>query len=163
MSFAFDYFLHQAQRTRQTNKDTGEQWIETTIEDIQNANVLMKDILLKKSDRLSPALRSYFEELKAYLKSNRKQKFTNLDISLGFEKSLTTIKRHHFTLVDVGYLKTSSKKGSKTLIYQIVSPDEYDVLQHRVSSALDRALNRVKRSQMLKSRQSPKKRGKAQS
>ncbi|NOQ72490.1 MAG: hypothetical protein GQ574_10840 [Crocinitomix sp.] len=136
-------FLHQAQRTRQINKETGEEWIETTIEDIRNANVLMKDILLKKSDRLNPATRRYFEQLKIYLKKARKVKFTSLDIAFGLSRSLKTIQRYNQVLVDNGYFKTSNKKASRTLIYQIADKQEYIRLEKGISVALDDALKAI--------------------
>ena len=147
-------FLNQFQRTLRVNKETGEQCIETTLEDIENANYLLKDILLKKSDRLTPACRRYFEQLKTYLKSEEKEQATNLEISLHFKKSLTTIKRNNYQLVDNGYLKTTTKKGSKVLLYEVTSFEEFDQLQNTVNTALDDVLEELKKN--LKAKKSPK-------
>jgi len=57
-------FYHQYQRTERVDEDTGERYLETTIEDIAAANQLMKDVLLRKSDELTGACRNYFEKLK---------------------------------------------------------------------------------------------------
>ena len=62
-------FNHQCQRAERVDEDTGELYIETTLEDIAAANELMKDILLRKSDELTGACRNYFERLKAYLQA----------------------------------------------------------------------------------------------
>ena len=61
-------FYKQWQRHRQVDKETGEEYIETTIEDIQEANELIQEVLLRKSDLLNGACRQFFERLKAYLK-----------------------------------------------------------------------------------------------
>ena len=63
-------FYHQFQRTERVDEDTGERYIETTIEDIAAANNLMRDVLLRKSDELTGACRNYFERLKKYLQTN---------------------------------------------------------------------------------------------
>jgi len=138
-------FLHQQQREKQVNQETGEEFIQTTLEDIEAANGLLKDILLKKSDRLTPACRSYFEQLKNHLKHTGKEQFTNQEISLHLKKSLTTIKRNHYALVDDGYLKTVTKKGSRTLYYEVTSFEEYHELQASIDTALDKALDGVKK------------------
>ena len=46
-------FYYQYQREKKYNKETGEEYIEVTIEDIENANTLLKEILLRKSDELT--------------------------------------------------------------------------------------------------------------
>ena len=144
-------FLNQVQRKKQINKQTGEEYIETTLEDIENANKLLKDILLKKSDRLSPACRRYFERLKVYLKIRESDAdFTNLEISLHFNQSLTTIKRNHYQLVDNGYLTTTTKKGSKTLYYNVISFEEFHALQISIDTALDNALKDIKAQRPIK-------------
>ena len=43
-------FYHQYQRSVSTDKQTGERYIETTLEDIEEANKLLKDVLLAKSE-----------------------------------------------------------------------------------------------------------------
>jgi hypothetical protein len=60
-------FYHQYQRERKCDQETGEEYIETMLEDIAEANKLMKEILLRKSDELNGATRCYFEKLKEYL------------------------------------------------------------------------------------------------
>jgi len=60
-------FYHQYQREKQYDQETGEEFIETTLEDIAEANKLMKEILLRKSDELNGACRSYFEGIKAWM------------------------------------------------------------------------------------------------
>ena len=59
-------FYCQWQRQKKYDLQTGEEYIETTIEDIKQANRLIKTILLRKSDTLNGATRNYLEELKVY-------------------------------------------------------------------------------------------------
>ena len=53
-------FYHQYQREKQYDTLTGEEFIETTLEDIREANELLKDVLIRKSDLLTGACRNYF-------------------------------------------------------------------------------------------------------
>jgi hypothetical protein len=69
-------FYHQKQRKQKADEETGEIYIETTLEDIENANNLLKEILLRKSDELSGACRNYFEKLKKWKASE----FNNREI-----------------------------------------------------------------------------------
>ena len=66
-------FYHQFQREEKVNKRTGELYIKSTLEDIQAANELMKEVLLRKSDELTGACRKYFERLKMHLLGKEKQ------------------------------------------------------------------------------------------
>ena len=68
-----------------TDKQSGEIYIETTPEDIAEANALMKAVLLRKSDQLSGACRNYFERLKQHLNESKETSFTNRQISLALD------------------------------------------------------------------------------
>jgi len=76
-------YYHQYQRELKTDRDTGEQYIETTAEDIEAAFSLLETTLLKKSDELNDACRKFFEQLKAWLKQHNDSS-TTLTLSLPF-------------------------------------------------------------------------------
>jgi hypothetical protein len=91
-------FYHQYQRGQKTDKATGEVYIETTPEDIAEANKLMKEVLLRKADELSGACRNYFEQLKQYLQDNHISTFTNKEIRRGLRIPVSTVERYHAEL-----------------------------------------------------------------
>ncbi|MEM9859849.1 MAG: hypothetical protein AAF843_21030, partial [Bacteroidota bacterium] len=62
-------FYHQYQRESEADSQTGEVYINTTLEDIEIANDLLKEVLLRKSDQLNGATRKYFEKLKTLVSS----------------------------------------------------------------------------------------------
>ncbi len=138
-------FYKQFQREHKVDEETGELYIETTLEDIEEANVMMKDILLRKSDQLTGACRNHFEKLKLYLIGEADKQFTNAHISSIFRQPITTIKRYHHDLLMSGYLKFQKKKGSKAHIYEIISYQEYEQLKNRVHTVLDEALEKLKK------------------
>jgi hypothetical protein len=136
-------FYHQYQRPHQADEQTGELYIETTAEDVAEANKLMKHILLRKSDELTGACRNYFELLKAFLKQASQSAFTNKEIRVKMRIPLSTVKRHHFELLSCGYLKLSGDKKERGYRYEVVSYEEYQALQNQIITVLDEVLNKI--------------------
>ena len=144
-------FYHQYQRTEQVNEDTGEIYIETSIEDITEANKLMKEILLRKSDELSGACRNYFERLKQWLKQDTKTAFTNYEARMALRENHSNQKRFMLQLVQGNYVKRIEQNNkSKSHTYEIVSTEEYNQLQSRITSVLDEILEKLKTVQQSK-------------
>lgn len=137
-------FYHQFQRAQRVDEQTGEVYIETTIEDIEHANALLKHVLLRKSDQLTGACRNHFEHLKLLLIGAQNKQFTNQQISRQLRVPLTTIKRYHLELTLNGYLKAQKLKGTKAYTYEIADYNEYQQLQQQVKTILDEALTAVK-------------------
>src|SRR6185437_1731717 len=114
-------FYKQYQRERKTDEATGEVYIETTLEDIREANVLMGEILLRKSDELNGATRNYLEQLKVWLRQQGQTSFTNAAIRSRLRIPLSTVKRYHLALLQAGYIKRISDPATRTYRYEIVS------------------------------------------
>lgn len=151
-------FYKQYQRTIQTDTTTGELFIETTIEDIQEANELMKEILLRKSDELNGATRNYFEELKEHLQHTKQTAFTNTSVRNELRIPLSTVKRYHAVLSQAGFIKLIESKQGKAYYYEIVSYEEYRQLQNNIETVLDEITNRLNGSQPAQSNNEPKRR-----
>ena len=135
-------FYHQYQREKQYDKATGEEYIETTLEDIQEANSLMKEVLLRKSDRLNGATRDYFETLKHWLQQEGKATFMNREIRTSLRIKGTTLRRYHHSLLDVGLIRVKSGKKATGYQYELVSPEEYEKLKENIASVLDDVLKK---------------------
>lgn len=137
-------FYHQYQREQKADENTGETYIETAIEDIEEANKLMKEILLRKADELSGACRNYFEQLKKYLEETKLTTFTNRSTGQALRIAHSTIKRYHFELHNAGLIKTIHDKKSKTYWYEITTAQEYEQLKASIHNALDEVLQKIK-------------------
>lgn len=137
-------FLNQAQREPQVNQETGEEYIETTLEDIENANYLLKDILLKKSDRLTPACREFFEQLKTYLEKEERITFKNVDIRLGLGLSRSQQKRYMSELLNEYHIQIKDGNKKAGFTYTVTSFEEYTELKNNIDSVLDKALRSLK-------------------
>jgi len=134
-------YLHQYQREQKADEQTGEIYIESTVEDIEWANRLLKEVLLKKSDELSGKCRAYFETVKELLKSKKVggldgSTFTNREISLLLRKSISTVKSYNKDLYDWGYLEREQDTESKKFYYQLANFNDYGDLQSKINNTL---------------------------
>ncbi len=136
-------FYHQYQREKHTDKATGETYINTTIEDIEEANKLMKEVLLRKADELSGATRNYFEQLKQLLTEQKQSTFTNKEIRKQLRLPGTTVRRYHNELLQSSYIKLQEDKKKPGYLFEIVSYEEYNQLQNKITAVLDEILQQL--------------------
>ena len=137
-------FFKQYAREQKADETTGEIFIETTIEDIEEANRLMKEILLRKSDELNGACRNYFEQLKQWLEKNKQSSFTNTSIRNQLRIPISSVKRYHAALLSAGLIRKTENRNTKAYYYEIISKEEYLQLQNSIGTALDEALKKIK-------------------
>jgi predicted transcriptional regulator len=137
-------FFKQYEREQQVDESTGEIFINTTIEDIAEANELLKQILLRKSDELNGATRNYFEELKQHLLKSNQSSFTSTSIRNQLRIPISSVKRYHVALMDAGLIKKIESRNTKAYHYEIISKEEYMQLQNSIGTALDEALQKIK-------------------
>lgn len=140
-------FYKQYQREKKADEN-GEMFIEVTIEDITEANELLKDVLLRKSDELSGACRNYLESIRQYLISNSPSgdggiKFTNREIRKHLKLEPTKQKRFTKTLLENYYIKRTQGTRARGYEYEIVSPDEYMQLQSKINNVLAGNLQKI--------------------
>ncbi len=143
-------FYKQYQREHKVEKETGEIFIETTLEDIAEANELMKNVLLKKADELGYASRKFLERLKNYLQSKQLKNFTNKQIREALRERPGTYKMYMAELINYGFVrKTTENTGNqkKGFLYEVVSYQEYEKLQSSINTALDEILYKLQAAQ----------------
>ncbi len=143
-------FYHQYQREEKSDADTGEIFIETSVEDIEEANKLMKEILLRKSDELSGACRSYFEQLKSWLKQNAIEKFTNKEIRFALRINHNTQKMFMSSLQQYGYIQKLEGDRKKGFHYEVCSYEEYAQLEKHIATIMDEILQKTKEQEVMK-------------
>jgi predicted transcriptional regulator len=136
-------FYKQWQRYQQVNKETGEMYIETEIEDIQEANELIIDVLLRKSDTLTGACRNHLESLKDYLIKNNQTTFTNSEIRRNLRIKESTLRWYHKQLLAENYIQRVKVK-SKSYCFEIVDLGEYTNLKKQINKALQDCIDRIK-------------------
>jgi len=137
-------FYHQYQREKQYDKETGEEYIETTIEDIAEANKLMKEVLIRKSDDLTGACRNFFEQLKYWLQQQERNTFTNREVRQALRVNASNQKRYMVELQMGYYLKKKKGNQAQGFCYEVVSLEEYEQLKSGITGALDKILDQLK-------------------
>jgi hypothetical protein len=134
-------YYHQHQRVIKYDEQTGEEYIETTIEDIKNANEFIKEVIIRKSDVLNGATRNYFEKLKETLKADKKVDYTNGWIRNKLRIAKTSQWRYHTLLMDVGMIEKTDNKEQIT--YQINNKKEYEQLKNHIDNILQNTLQQI--------------------
>ena len=137
-------FYKQYQREQKVNEETGELYIETTIEDIKEANELIIDVLLRKSDTLTGACRNHLENLKAYLQKNKQTTFVNAEIRRNLRIKQTTLQRYNQQLIGEGYIKKIKGRKGQAYYYEIVDINEYKDLKALINKSLQDCLTAIK-------------------
>ena len=133
-------FYKQHQKEKQYNEETGEEYIETEIEDIQESNELITEVLLRKSDTITGATRNHLERLKNYLKKSNQTTFTNAEIRRNLRVKETTLRRYNKQLLAEDYIRKIKGKKGQLYHYEIVNVDEYKNLRQQIDNALNNCL-----------------------
>lgn len=136
-------YYHQFQREQKADEQTGEMYIETTLEDVAEANKLLKEILLRKSDELTGACRNYLESIKSYLEQEGKKQFTNREIRKALKVNQSNQKRYNLSLTTNYYIKKIKGKTGTAYQYEIVSYKEFQELRNHITSVLDNNLQKL--------------------
>ena len=138
-------FYHQYQREPQYDKGTGEEYIETTLEDIAEANRLMKDILLRKSDDLNGACRSYFESLKKWMKSDDKNTFTNASARQSLKVKASNQKRYMLALQEWGLVQKVKGDKKNGFAYEVTTFEDQQQRSKRINGILDNTFEKLQK------------------
>ena len=139
-------FYHQYQREVKVDAATGDQYIETTFEDIEWANRLLKDVLLAKSDELSRAVREFFERLKKWLQTKKSESFYAKETREIFRMTSSSCNRYILELLRNNYIKVSGgNQYRQGFEYQVIKLDEYQRLQQEIKTVLDETLANIKK------------------
>jgi len=135
-------FYKQYQREKKYDEQTGEEYIETTIEDIKEANELIIEVLLRKSDTITGATRNHLECLKAYLSKNNQSTFTNAEIRRNLRIKETTLRRYNSQLLAENYIKRVKSK-TKSYCFEVVDVAEYNNLKEQINTALQNCITQI--------------------
>ena len=137
-------FYHQLQRQWRKNP-SGEYYIETSLTDIEWANYLVKDTLLRKSDELNGETRQFFENLKAAIRKDKPNQinfFAN-EIRKAYRMHPMKLSRFLSHLEQRGLIKQVGYNRQTGHEYSITVWDDYQLLESHVN-ILDRVLDKLK-------------------
>ncbi|MET3982124.1 hypothetical protein ABIB62_004746 [Mucilaginibacter sp. UYP25] len=137
-------YYHQYQRELKTDEDTGEQYIESTVADIEAAFTLLETTLLKKSDELNDACRNFFEGLKTYLKEQDTEAFYSKEVRSAFRLSPSSLGRYLYELERMGYIKIIRGNRYKGFEYKIQNWNDLETLTNDAQSMVKMILENIK-------------------
>lgn len=139
------------QKKRKTTTDReGNTFLVSTLEDVQWANYLCRDSLLRKSDELGGKTRNFFESLKTLLgqSQNSSRVFYAKDIRKHFRLHPMQLKRFLDELEGRGFIKCTSRSQRTGNEYEVTVWDDYERLKSGVNM-LDALVEKLK-SQRVK-------------
>lgn len=141
-------FYHQYQREIKTDANTGERYIETTLEDIEWANILLKDVLLAKADELPRAVREFFENLKRWVKKEQKENFYAKEVRERLRMYPMKVNRYMHELESRGFIRKTGGNKKTGFEYEIYRWDDYEKLKAStdvLNDILEQIRNKTKR------------------
>lgn len=135
---------NQQQRETMTDRQ-GNTYVRATLEDVEWANLLSKETLLRKSDELGGKTRSFFENLKAFLTESQQGSavFYAKDIRKHFRLHPMQLKRYLDDLEKRGFVKCKSRSNKTGNEYEVVIWDDYEMLKNGVNM-LDNLVENLK-------------------
>lgn len=136
-------FYHQYQREKCYEEDTGEEYIETTLDDIKEANGLMKEVLLRKSDDLNGACRNYFERLKNWMRAEDKNTFSNVSARQALKVNSSNQKRYMIALQEWGLVEKVKGDKKNGYAYQITNYEDQKARDKRIQTVMDQVVNQL--------------------
>jgi hypothetical protein len=134
-------FYHQHQRKQQADKN-GELYIETTPKDIEWGFKLLRETLFRKSDELSGACRSFYEQLKRQLDKTKEDKFFAKEIRQQNRINPRTLNRYLQELVSYNHLEIVGGNKHKTGYQYQVKKEDKD-LQEAIDIQIAKIMKQV--------------------
>ena len=113
------------------------------IEDIEEANELIIEVLLRKSDTINGACRNHLERLKQYLKDNNQTTFTNTEIRRNLRVKESTLRNYNNQLFLEGYIQKVKGKKGQTYHYEIIDINEYTNLKSQINTSLHECITAI--------------------
>lgn len=135
-------YLHQHQLVV-LKDDNGVEYVETKLVHIEWANKLCRESLLRKSDQLSGAQRTFFEKLKVHLQSTNSETFFTKDIAQEFNLYRQQVKRNLHSLEDANLILKVGTNNKTSFEYKVVNWEDYTRINQGIN-ALDEMLIELK-------------------
>lgn len=147
-------FYCQYQRSVKRDPESGQGYVETTLEDIAWANRLLREVLLTKSDELPHAVREFFEGLKAWVKKEKLESFCARDLQQRLRMYPVKVNRYLHELESRWLIKRVGGNRKSGFEYQVLRWEEYTRLTRGVD-VLDQVLQDLKAGRGAKKQSVP--------
>lgn len=140
-------FFFQYQRQTVTDKNTGEIFIKTTIEDIELAFRLLKNSLFRRADELSTTVRGFYNWLCSFLEQAKTKEFTALHIRKTKAIHPRTLNRYLQELKLYNYIKiVGGNKHREGYIYKTTGLGNQNHTERDIEQALKLNLEKISKT-----------------
>ena len=131
-------------RQRKTTTDSeGNRYLVSTLEDVEWANRLCRENLLRKSDELSGKTRNFFESLKQLVEQRAEKTFYAKDIRKLLRMHPMTLQRYFIELEKRGLIRCTSRNHKPGHEYEIIVWDDFVQLKSGME-IMDTILKKLK-------------------
>lgn len=139
-------FYHQYQREQTADKVTGEVQIETQPIDIENGFKYLKNVLFRRSDELSGAVRDFYEKLKGVIEKNGLEQFRVSDIRGHIKLTPRSIQQYLKVLLEYGYLHITGGKQRLGYEYGILGGTSEKILHQSIGEHIGAVMEKVNKA-----------------
>lgn len=140
-------FYCQYQREQKADEQTGEIYTETHPQDIEWAFKLLKDVLFRKGDELSGAIREFYQWLKTWQQQKKLKQFYANDIRKDSSINPRTLNRHLQELTDYGLLQIVGGNKHRTgYAYKIIAGKCFEQIQSSIEAQIKQVLSTIWKS-----------------
>lgn len=145
-------FYHQYQREQKTDSDTGEVFIESTTEDIQNGYEYLKNVLLRRSDELNGAVRNFYENLHQLIIKKELVKFKISEVRKELGTAPRTIQHYITQLMDYNYLQLVGGKQRTGYEYELLPSTTKTEIENNIDRHIARVIQNIESQQTKKTK-----------
>ena len=136
-------FYCQYQREQQADKDTGEVFIESHPQDVENGFRYLKTSLLRRSDELTGAVRAFYEVLKTVTEEKDLPKFKVKDIRSYIPMPPRTIQHYLKALLEYGYVEITGGKQRLGYEYELCGATTEREIQQSMEAHIVAVMDKV--------------------
>jgi hypothetical protein len=146
-------FYHQYQREQKADKDTGEIYIQSEIQDIENGFIYLQNILLRRSDELTGALRDFYEKLQQIVEEKQLQKFKLNEVRKELNTPPRTIQHYIKELCEYDYVQIIGGKKHTGYEYELRESINQQALAEEIALHTQKILQKIQRENQAEAEQ----------
>lgn len=136
-------FYHQYQRIQKASKETGELYIESSIQDVIQGFKYLKDVLYRRSDELDGAVRDFYERLQEVVTTQQLFRFKLSEIRMALQMPPRTVQHYIKQLVEYNYIALVGGKQRTGYEYEITSCITRKELESRIENHIHTMMERL--------------------
>ena len=136
-------FYHQYQREQKTEQETGEIFIESTTEDIENGYKYLLNVLCRRNDELNGAVRDFYEKSKTIVEKKELIKFKANEVRNELNIAPRTFYHYIKILLEYDYIHITGGKQRLGYEYEILSATSKTSLLQNIENHIKTVIEKI--------------------